>query len=170
MVEKRFMKLRRLELEPSDFYKNIEWVKAIVEWNHGNSYPLAWYVEHYHIPPKIKPVIGKILRGEKSQNSKGKSNQMFTPTERLDVALKLERKIASNKRASSGHGISKDAGQGYLRHYLNTQASPLAIYKSSSKLPLQYKKIEATHLDVTVATINKWGQELRNLKKKWPDI
>lgn len=170
MTEKRFMKLTRLVLEPSDFYENIEWVKSIIEWNHGNGCPLAWHVEHFHIPPILKPVIGKILRGEKLQNNKGKSNQKYTPTERFDVALKLESNIESNKRASTGYAISKDAGQGYLRHYLNTNASPTALYKLFGKYPQQCKKREADRLNVTVATIDKWLQNLRDLKKKWPDI
>ena len=170
MTEKRFMRLASAALVTDDFYVNIEWVKAIIEWNYGNGYPLAWHVEHYHIPPILKPVVGKILRGDKLQNNRGKSNQKFTPTERLDVALKLENYIESYRAVSTGHDISKDAGQGYLRHYLNTNASPKALYKAFGKYPQQRKKLEADRLNVSVATIDKWLQNLRDLKKKWPDI
>mgnify|MGYP006981149576 CR=1 FL=1 len=168
--ERRFLSLRTTNLEPKEFYQNIEWVLAIVEWNFGDSDALVWHVAYDPIPILLRPVIAKIISGEKHQNSKGISNRKYTPTDRLSVALSLERKIIANKNTFTGYSITEDASPGYAWHYLNTNSTPKQLYKVFRKCPQQYREREASRLNISIATIKKWEKELRDLKKKWPDI
>ena len=46
----------------------------------------------------------------------------------------------------------------------------MALYKAFRKVPQQRKKLEADRLNVSVATIDKWLQNLRDLQKNWPNI
>lgn len=165
MAEKRFMKRRKLILEPEEFYKYINWVTAIYDWERGYPVELAFLVEHFHIPPILKPVIGKIIRGEKAPTKRGQSNQSALPSERLEVAIKLERQIESNRQMVN-HWLARED----LRYYLNTKRSDKALYSGYIALGKAFREQSARKAQVEVRTINEWLKELRKLKKMWPNL
>lgn len=149
-----------------EFKENFDWIKAIKNWDAGYYEDLAWLIEHYHVPAKLKPVIGDIIRGVRNQNAKGVSNEKYKPSDRLQIAFDLDRKI------SGAHSLADTKHLKYLdlQEYLRSNAPPLKLRKAMLSVIPQYKKQVADKYQIKLRTVDKYLEQFRNIRKKWPNL
>lgn len=157
-------------LEPQEFYKSINWVKAILDWDRGYNYDLAEMLAwgYPQAPKSLHPVIIDIVIGIRKANKRGQSKTELKPSERLQIALDLERQIQSSKY--SGRGVGLEHLENFLIDRGRKNIESVQLHHGYDGLTKQYQEHFADRYKLSTNTIKKYTKELNSLKKNWPNI
>lgn len=69
-----------------DAVKNIHWIAAIDSWDYCDPTPLSEMINNHDIPLELKPIISKIVSGERKQEKIGASKLKLPAKSRLAIA------------------------------------------------------------------------------------
>ena len=66
--------------------RNFNWVAAIDAWDYCDPMPLSEMINNHNIPLELKPIISKIINGERKQEKIGASKLKLPARSRLVIA------------------------------------------------------------------------------------
>jgi hypothetical protein len=154
--------------EPQAFYENLEWIKAVADWDKGYKDNLGLMIERMRPPVDFMPIISAIVSGARTSNTKGNSLAYYKPSEQIKIALELEMIVSGQKFLSGKVGLE------YLENYLTDHGAknldPMDLHHKFDGLTEQIQKIVAKKHKITVSTIKKYSYKFNILKKSHPNF
>ncbi|WP_426357976.1 hypothetical protein ACPUVO_16240 [Pseudocolwellia sp. HL-MZ19] len=69
-----------------DAVSNFNWIAAIDSWDYSDPTPLSEMVSNHIIPKELRPIISKIISGERKQNKIGGNKLKLPAKSRLVIA------------------------------------------------------------------------------------
>lgn len=169
MTKKGYFPIKVKPTEFDSFYKNIEWIKALVDWDKGYTETLSFMVSRMHAPAELMPIIGSIVAGTRKPKRRGQSGTLYKPSEKLKIALEIERNVGGM------HYLSKGEGLELLELYLhengvNHISEPIKTHHDYEAQAVVWRESIAKKYNLSIHTALKYEKDLKKLKENWPQI
>lgn len=168
MTKKGYFPIKVKPTEFDSFYKNIEWIKALVDWDKGYTETLSFMVSRMHAPAELMPIIGSIVAGTRKPKRRGQSGTLYKPSEKLKIALELERWVEGSRYLSKGEGLEDlqnyIAGNGFQ----NDEA--MRVHHNYERVAVEHRERISKKYNLSIHAALKYEKKLKELKKNWPQI
>lgn len=164
-----FLPTKTKPSEFDSFYENIEWIKALVDWDKGHKTSLAQMLTYMRPPVEFMPIIADIVEGNRKSSNKGQSGRTRKPSETLKIALEIERAVGGMKYLSKGEGLE------HLENYLSANGvkrngEAIDLHHAYEKQAVVWRELIAKKHDISIHTAIKYEKDLKKLKENWPQI
>lgn len=162
----------------------LEWIIALDAFDHDDRKPLANLVIQKPIPDELRPVIAKVISGERKPNRKAAAKLGIPANERMQIAASLADVIDIFDDMKKGDDYIDTSIEGWgeyppplesRRKLIDITAEkngtePIYLVRRLEGAVRKTKQIAASNLGVSIETVENIVREYREKMRKYPDV
>ena len=162
-------------LAPEEMKKYFYWVVALDAWDYCNSEPLSKLMRHHAVPEVLRPIIAKIISGERKQKSKANTLKVPAGHRLLYISAIMGLEFIASLPLRNAIIVTDDNGDRIHESNLSMMATREGVEISEIKKEIERNKLQcrniiANEYNVSQYTIKDLKKILKDKVNQWPDL